>query len=376
MEIYDRGGYRMGDIFSLPDIVQDFRRIYQKAAAEGREARLFGEETFEKACVALRCAAIKDAREAAGFYFEFPLSGKPCMDLLLQYTCGAIRSPVKFAEGNGFGLQNFFDNCASDEGLKGYGCGFSFDLSRVASVAKLGVPGIYLVPTPSLANADYVPLMLKRLGKEDCISQVMEAFANAPPGWRPYYAGCMAGRVGGPVRLGFFLPRESQAYYSAHPLRLAEEIELYGGRNLLSEEKDKFSYLIQNSGVWDLQFDLFPDGSFANALGVTLNMGVGDADPRNSEEFMMKGKAGQIMRCLESWGLADSRWHEMGRACYGVLRMVRENGRWRAVGDTVRLNTVKVRFREGRAYLAKGYLFAQSYCISKNMNNSSEPELK
>ena len=56
--------------------------------------------------------------------------------------------------------------------------------------------------------------------------------------------------------------------------------------------------------------------------------------------------------------------------------MVRENGRWRAVGDTVRLNTVKVRFREGRAYLAKGYLFAQSYCISKNMNNSSEPELK
>ena len=308
----------MGNILSLPDIVQDFRRIYQKAAAEGREARLFGEETLEKACAVLRCGAIKDAREAAGFYFEFPLSGTPCMDLLLQYTCDAFPSPVKFAEGDGFGLQNFFDDCAGDEGLMGYGCGFSFDLSRETSVDNIGLPGIYLVPPPSRANVDYVPLMLKRLGKADCIPQVMGAFAAAPPRWRPYYAGCMAGRVGGPVRLGFFLPRESQAYYSTHPLGLAEEIELYGGHNLLSEEKDKFSYLIQNGGVWDLQFDLCPDGTFADALGVTLDMGVGGADPRNSEEFMMKGKAGQIMRCLESWGLADSRWHEMGRACHGA----------------------------------------------------------
>ena len=125
--------------------MQDFRRIYQKAAAEGREARLFGEETLEKACAVLRCGAIKDAREAAGFYFEFPLSGTPCMDLLLQYTCDAFPSPVKFAEGDGFGLQNFFDDCAGDEGLMGYGCGFSFDLSRETSVDNIGLPGIYLV---------------------------------------------------------------------------------------------------------------------------------------------------------------------------------------------------------------------------------------
>lgn len=231
------------------------------------------------------------------------------------------------------------------------------------------LPAFILYRPPSRANADYVPSMLKRLGKADCISGVMGAFAAAPPRWRPYYAGCMAGRVGEPVRIGFFLPGESRAYYAAHPLRLAEEIEQYGGHKLLSEEKDKLSYLIQNSGVWDLQFDLCPDGTFADALGVTLNMGVGGADPRNSEEFMMKGKAGQVMRSLEAWGLADSRWQEMGRACYGVMRIVRENGQRRILGDTVRLNTVKVRFSEGRAYLAKGYLFAQSYQISKNLNN-------
>lgn len=340
-------------------ILADFSRLFMRAA-DGRCESLFGTDTLEKAAEAVRRGSIHNAGKA-GFYFELPFMGRPRMDLLMEYKCAALHSPVEFADGYGYGWQSFFDACAIDASLSDYACGFSFDLSEASKI-----PGIYLLPNLVHPNADYVPRMFSWLGGEDRTARVMDAFASAPSAWRPYYAGYMKGRPGAPARLGFFIPPDSQERYALRPELLTHDLDEYRTFPVTTEEREKLLFLASQGRIWDLQFDLYPDGSFSDALGVSLGLGFGAFDPRNTSDFLAGSMAENVMLELERWGMADARWRQMFEACYAVKCVVRENGCRRLVADLVRPNTVKVRFRQGKPLLAKGYLFARSYALEEH----------
>lgn len=341
-------------------ILADFSRLFMRAAANGRCESLFGADTLEKAGEAVRRGSIHDAGNA-GFYFEMPFTGSPRMDLLMEYKCAALHSPVKFADGYGYGFQSFFDACAIDASLSDYACGFSFDLSEASEI-----PGIYLLPNLGHPNADYVPRMLSWLGGEERTARVMDAFASAPSAWRPYYAGYMKGRPGAPARLGFFIPPDSQERYALRPELLMHDLDEYSAFPVTTEEREKLLFLASQGRIWDLQFDLYPDGSFSDALGVSLGLGFGTFDPRNTSDALAGSMAETVMLELERWGMADTRWRQMFEACYAVKCVVQENGCRRLVADLVRPNTVKVRFRQGKPFVAKGYLFARSYTLEEH----------
>ena len=133
------------------EAVRDFRRIYRRITVDGRASALFGQGAEERAAKLLRQVAIKDAGQA-GFYFEFPLSGEPYLDLLMQYQVRNLKPPVEFIEGDQFGFASFFDACMRDDSLKEYICGFSLDIN-----ADLPTPSIYLLPSMAGGNVDYVP---------------------------------------------------------------------------------------------------------------------------------------------------------------------------------------------------------------------------
>ena len=345
------------------DVVQNFRRIYEMAAADGRGAALFGAGTLEAAAAALKRGAILGAGDGTAFYFEFPFTGPPRMDLMVSYDCADLPSPIEFEDGDGYGFRSFFEDCAADPALSTHFCGFSFDLSDMADKGLDAEknPGVYLLPPFDHANVDYVPTMLARLGGEDRVPRVMAAFAAAPPCWQPYYAGYMPGRLGAPTRLGFIVPKETQARYTEKPERLADDVEDFAGVTLSPDGREVLDFLVGSGGVWDLQFDLCPDGIFPDDLGVTVNFGFNQSDARKSAGFLEKGMAGKVMERLEAAGLADARRRLMDKACFGVQRFAHgTDGRLLRVGDMVKLNAVKVRFRHGEASLAKGYLLARS----------------
>lgn len=349
-------------------VVQNFRRLFLRAAADGRGEALFGADALEKATAALRFGAVAGMEHGVTYYFEFPFTGPARMDLMVSYKCADLPSPLVFAAGDGCGFRPFFEACAADPALSEYICGFSFDLSdmadkepEAAQLLRPPRPGVYLLPRSDSANADYVPTMLSRLGGADRVPKVMAAFASAPAGWRPYYAGYMPGRRGAPTRLGFIVA-EKTARYAKEPWRLMEDAEVFAGVPLFSGGREALPLLSWiGSATWDLQFDLRPDGTFADDFGVTLGFGFGRADPRTSAGFLERGLAGEAMQRIEAAGLADARWRLMDKACYGVGRFVRgADGKLMRVGDMVELNAVKVRFRHGEPYLAKGYLLARS----------------
>ena len=329
-------------------------------AANGRCESLFGADTLEKAMEAVRRGSIHGAGKA-GFYFELPFTGRPRMDLLMEYKCAALHAPVTFADGYGHGFQSFFDACATDASLSDYACGFSFDLSEASET-----PGIYLLPDLEHPNADYVPRMLSWLGGEERTARVMAAFASAPSAWRPYYAGYMKGRPGAPARLGFFIQPDTQERYARKPELLIGDLDEYRPFPVTEEEREKLLFLACRARIWDLQFDLYPDGSLSDALGVSLGLGFGTFDPRNASDCLAGSMAETVMLELERWGVADARWRQMFEACYAVKCLVIENGRRRLMADVVRPNTVKVRFRQGKPFVAKGYLYAHSYALEEH----------
>ena len=338
-------------------VFRNFRRIYTRAAGDGREARLFGLSTLSKAEAALRKHALDASDEA--FYFEFPLSGEARMDLLLQYNCGKIRLPITQGTDGSLSLPSefasFFESCAKDPQIASYLVGFSFDLSEGRDA-----PGIYLLPPRDQPNIDYVPDMLDRLKASSRLQKVMEAFGSVPAGWQPYYVGCMDSRPDSPTRLGFFLDQVMSRRYREDKPLLKKDLTRCCRRPVPENMLNQIHLLFQKGYVWDIQLDMFPDGDFARALGVSVR---DDADKNawnTTESFLTSNLMPELMLILESWGLADERWRLVREACSAVRRNVLEGIRIKTVADLVSISTCKVRFKNDEAVLAKDYLFARS----------------
>ena len=188
--------------------VRDFRRLFERAAANGGEEKLFGRGSLAAALQVIQKSSLVGT-DPVFFHLEVPLTGSPRMDLFLEYNCREIKSPVRFAQGDGFGWKPFLAECVNDKNLREYMFNFAFDLSEGKKQ-----PNIYLIPLFKDANCDYIPAMLERMGIPERRERLMEAFAAAPAGWKPYYAGFLDMRPDSPIRFGFQIARERMEAYA------------------------------------------------------------------------------------------------------------------------------------------------------------------
>ena len=342
------------------DTLRAFRRLYGKAAADGREDALFGADAFAKSLEALERYALTGV-DTVIYDFEFPFTGRPRMDLLVGYVCGELSSPVRFAGEGDPSLRRFFNACAETSGWEKIDCGYSLDLSAAAD--GVPAPGLYILPPPETPPGDYVPGFLEISGFGDRVSAAMTALTHAPESWVPHYVGAMAGRPQAPVRLGFSVDRKDSLHYSGCPEEFLRDLEAYMGIRFPASGKETLFVLADGGYICDLQFDLYPDGTIGGGLGVSVNFGFNDLDPRKSAGFLENGIGGGMMRRLEAMGLADARWRIMDSACYATEHIERHGDGHRFVGEAVTIDGVKVRFRNGLPFVSKGYLLAQSRCL-------------
>ena len=84
--------------------MQAFDALYVLAAGDGRGEALFG-NCFSPARLAYERSLIGNGYPSA--YFEFPLLGEPCFDILSVH--GWVEPGAQFAPGAGFGRQPMFD---------------------------------------------------------------------------------------------------------------------------------------------------------------------------------------------------------------------------------------------------------------------------
>ena len=345
---------------------EDFCRLFQRASADGRGEALFGRDADDNG------AAAAEAVERSSFahtgrihyYFEFPLAGRPGLDIMVQYRCGSLLPGASFIKGDGFGYQQLFGRLAEDQSFANYLSFFAFDLSGGREQ-----PNVYLMPQLAHANCEYVPRMLELLGEEERTEKTMQAFSAAPSGWQPYYAGLMKTREGAPIRLGFVTRPGLVGHYAGDRAAIARDFGVYypgGVPGVVCEQLMHLAKATEEDACWDIQLNLFDDGSFDDDLGITPDMGFRYNDVRHSERTLESDRVSRVMELLESWNCADGRWHRMGEACCGIQRMAGYKTsagtiERRKVADAIQLNAVKVRLKRAGAYLAKGYLIATTW---------------
>ena len=339
------------------DTFRAFRHLYGRAAADGRGEALFGADAYEKSLAALGRYGLTGVSRAA-YVFEFPFIGEPYMDLEAGYFCGDLAAPVRFAGEGSAPVQRFFDACAGEPLWKEYMSGYAFDFA--AAAGKPVTPSLYILPPPYTPITDYVPKFLAVNGFEARVDEAMAAFSHVPGSWSPHYAGAMVGRPNAPIRLGFLLEREDRLRYSESPEELVRDLEEYMGARFPARGRETLSVLADGGFILDLQFDLYAGGVIGDGLGVSVNFGFEDWDPRKSAGFLENGVGGDMMRRIEKMGLADARWRKMDSACYAAQRIVRHDDGPRWAVDTLAIDGIKVRFKKGLPFLSKGYLIGKS----------------
>ena len=277
-----------------------FEAIYQLAAE--RAGGVLLADISKKAKDTFRKSLIGEAYPLFGF--EVPLLGKAGFDLHVYYDRGQIRPDERFAEGCGFGMQEFFDWFFGDD-VGGVGIGFAHDLQG-STLAT----GVYI-------NFNHKPLRDLRgfftsIGRHVAYEWTQELMDHIPEGWRPWYIGSFSGRTGVPVRVGSFVDAARQKLYAASSRVIADDLAHAGFYAVDGKMLERLSQLAALPYQLDFQIDVNESG-VQDTLGVSLTLNMRSADSVR-KAFSAGAEAARSLQLLEDWGIADERWHLIPKA--------------------------------------------------------------
>lgn len=331
-----------------PTQMEAFDAMYTIAAANGRGEALFG-NSVEPAREAYEKTLISDSYPSA--YLEFPLLGEPCFDLLSVHR--RIEPGSKFAPGAGFGYQPMFDWFADacDENGE-ISCGIELDLSA----GETERAGVYL---QQRSRKELIGPFLTSVGEHERAQSYLDVLERMPEGWPPAYVGLFPGRAGTPLRIGGYMSADEHRRCADDPMHLAASFDAIGFAAYDRPMLDRCALFMQLAPSVDFQFDIMPDGSLGDAFGLSLSFN--EAMPRQAKECMDSGYGAKVMKALEGWGLADSRWHLIADTVFARhIPFMREDGSEGRFGITIRFNYAKIKFSACNSRPAKFYLVLAS----------------
>lgn len=151
-----------------------------------------------------------------GFWMETPLLGAPGFDFHVSYDRPDLPVGVRFNQGDGFGNQRLVDWFVSEE-TGGVGLGFAHDILTGPD----GGCAVY-------ANVNHRPLdsnvgFFAAAGHPELAPGVAALLDRLPEGFRCWYLGVFAQRVGSPARVGCFLLDEVRLACQKDPALFADE---------------------------------------------------------------------------------------------------------------------------------------------------------
>lgn len=327
-----------------PTQMEAFDALYTIAAGGGREEALFG-NSYGLARPVFERTLIGNGYPTA--YFEFPLLGEPCFDLLSVH--GSVESDDRFAPGAGFGYQamlNWFAGiCRQYESL---GCGIELDLS----VGETERAGVYLQQRD---RHELVEPFLASVGEMERAKDYLDVLGRMPKGWPPAYVGLFPGRCETPLRIGGYMSHDELTHCGNNPSYLGEcfrQVGFSAFDDAMLERCSEFMWLAPSV---DFQFDILPNGQLGDTFGLSLSFN--ETKPREAKECMESGYGARLMQTLQNWSLADDRWKLIAGAAFARhVGYERDDGTEGRFALCIRFNYAKVKFRAAEPQPAKFYL--------------------
>lgn len=305
---------------------------YDRMAASGREALLFGSPAREQCIRAVRRTLSEGA--FFGLYSEFPLLGEPFLDLSVSGSGGA----EGFAEGDGFGYAPLFSYSHS-VGIDSLG--FEYDLSTGGENA----PRAVMFLPRGMDGSEYIKNCLTLMGLGDRSERVLRYIHDAP--WEfSYFGGLLNGRDR-PVRIVFRLRERELSLIRADMGRFLSELSNFGYDG---GELSGMPLLAKKAEVLSVGFDVMPDGRLSSSLGCEYGMA------RHGGDFLpdrfLQGVNAEVFSTLEEKGCIDSRWREAAKSAFACILTLPDGERVLAKHA---VHTVKLRWKNGAPATPKMY---------------------
>lgn len=328
-----------------PTDIELFDALYATLTAQGRGNALFG-DARETARQFFAHSLITGAFPV--LYFEFPLLGRPALDMLSIYR--RVPSEARFASEGGYGYQAVLDWFARLDAGQEPAMGIELDLSQGITEQA----GIYFQQRRGMTAFRG---FLAEIGEERRTEAYLHLQERMPRGWQAAYAGLFPGREGTPMRLGGYLSEPTRLRCSSDPAFLASRFDLIGFEAYDAPMLERCATLMGLVPAIDVQFDIGLDGSLLDTFGLSLSFGrlrTGEVDA-----CFTRGYAAKVMGLLQGWGLADERWRTIAAMPFAQgLAYENGDGHERRLALYARLNYAKVKFVNGVAQTAKFYLAA------------------
>lgn len=333
-----------------------FQTVFDAVSADGRGARLFGEQNMSVLTEAVKYGCLPCPEPF--MYLEFPLNSQPFLDILMGGNNWSLRKQQYYADKNRwqnmpFGkVFRFF----TDNFTRNFAYGTTWDLS--STPGQLPQPGFY---TDNLSSEWVIHGTLECLGRKDSIADVDSRLQRTPDGWHKYYLGMMPQRADSPIRFGWTISQEQTTAYHEHPELLKKDLQQIGYLDFDGEMLQEVCHAAYTGIGVELQLDLFPDGSWGPCLGMGYSPFLKVTKKPSPE--LETPKTRTFFNHLQELGLADNRWELLKQCfcrknCYSFA----DGGLTRACMDC-RPSFAKVKWYHCQPAQAKYYLeiFAAEY---------------
>lgn len=346
-----------------------FDIICSHAARHGRDEKLFG-KNFPLAREAI-------AHSLAGthfseIWFEVPLLGAPRFDLHVILSDETIKAsktlPADLIDGDFNAVFELY------EGKKKYG-GYRYALTFDISEGKTKSHTLHLLATAPFYDVEN---FFEAVGSRKAAEHFLNFIERAPKDWHVWYYGLLTARANKPLRVDFFVSRAVKEAYAKDISLFARHLKDIGFSAVSDTFLARTRELAAMPFAMELQFDVLPDGSTGSTISTSCSFGkfpkerkeipAGDiaAHMENMQVIFCSSSAAEIkrdfsqgevaalMEKIQSWGLADERWHILSEATFtkclslGPVSLEIVN----------RPRSVKLRYKEGEPFDAKVYFQA------------------
>lgn len=317
--------------------------IYALAARDGRVERLFGNSAeLSREAFARSCAG--DAFPE--LWFEVPLRGKPWFDLHVLTAREGLDASIGFtADTTGGNPQVFTWFAQQEDGVRQLA--LSWDTGS----------GDAENPAVQLLVGDHDPKVtcdfLEAAGRADAVGAYRAFRDHMPQGWFACYTGTFPTRPGRHLRVECIPGWQLQRAYARDIALLEEHLRQAGVTEFGDTLLERCQLMTATPFQIEFQFDVELDGAAGPTLGVSLRF-AGPPGGGGWESYDSSGSAGELMRQVEEWGLADDRWHDL----VGTMFAKRVSFGGESVVAYCYPAFLKLRWRNGDPLDAKAYLIA------------------
>lgn len=320
-----------------------------QAASGGRGELLFGESLESVKKILPDFVKPVDLNHFPDLYLEFPLLGKPFLDVTVLYSNipENMRIDSPLAEGTEQMLvwlaqmkHKYPDICG----------GFEIDTKHPPQItAAVG-----------FQPREHTELVMKfcEIAGEPQYGRLYEKMAGRMPAdQKPSYFGMFKGRPGSPLRIGGYMNQQQAAACSEDPDVL---IHFFAAAGFTAFDdsmiREICSVLSVSPGSVEFQFDVFPDDTMGDNFAIATSFAIQQKDAVLAAFYDREGSGAKYTDLLQKWGAADERWKKGLEAVFARALALRDG----AVTFSIFPQWIKVRWSDKRLQPAKMYLLAKA----------------